>query len=321
MRYLIIGFGQDAILMARWLNSIGSEYRVLIRRSSEISKKVDSSNIDPSKIVYSGEIDEFSLLMLYEQFHYTHVFNFAANSFVQDSGLRFFEFIQNNSKILWSLMRVSELTDGFWIFHPLSSEILDHEAFGSRREILLKPRNAYGLAKSNDLLSCNIYRELTSGKINSCILFNHESSLRAAQFFTKKVSNYFNNSKNNEPLKIFNAKSQRDWGCANEFVRLIHHSSMVSFDGLSMLGTGNLMSVEEYIDFCFKCLDEDFEKQEVNGLITWKSQRFKVVECKRDVRDEERVLKADPELVTPAFGEMPQIMGYKLIQGLLSGEL
>ena len=77
--------------------------------------------------------------------------------------------------------------------------------------------------------------------------------------FYKKVSNYFNNSKNNEPLKIFNAKSQ-DWA-KHEFVRLMHHSSMVSFDGLSMLGTGNLMSVEEYIDFCFKCLDEDFEKK------------------------------------------------------------
>ena len=95
---------------------------------------------------------------------------------------------------------------------------------------------------------------------------------------------------------------------------------MVSFDGLSMLGTGNLMSVEEYIDFCFKCLDEDFEKrsERPNNV---ESHRFKVVECKRDVRDEKRVLKADPELVTPAFGEMPQIMGYKLIQGLLSGEL
>ena len=37
---------------------------------------------------------------------------------------------------------------------------------------------------------------------------------------------------------------------------LFTYSSMVSFDGLSMLGTGNLMSVEEYIDFCFKCLDD-----------------------------------------------------------------
>ena len=321
MKYLIIGFGQDAILMARLLSELRLEYRILIRRSSEIAKKVEALNIDRGNVVYSGEIDEFSLLSLYKEFEYTHVFNFAANSFVQDSGLRFLEFIRNNSNILWSLMRVSELTRGFWIFHPLSSEIIDHEALGSGDGIALRPRNAYGLAKSTDFLSCNIYREATSGKVNSCILFNHESSMRAPQFFTKKVVDYFKEAEGRGALRIFNAKSQRDWGSAWEFVRLIHHSSNINFDGLSMLGTGTLMSVEHFIDLCFQYFKEDVTKDEVNGLLRWRSSKFTVEEIGRDVCDQERVVKADPKYVIPAFGAMPEVRGYDLIKGLLNGEL
>lgn len=321
MRYLIIGFGQDAILMARQLCSLGCEYRILMRRSSGISKKIEINGIDRSKVVYSEDIDEIALLRLYSNFPYTHVFNFAANSFVQESGLRFMSFMQNNSTILWSLMRVFELTQGFWIFHPLSSEILDYEGYKASKKIMLKPRNAYGLAKAADLLSCDIFREKAQGQIHACILFNHESSYRAAQFFTKKVCNYFRGGGDQRTLEIFNAKSQRDWGSAKEFVTLIQQSAVASFDGTSMLGTGTLLSVEQFIDECFRVLSEDVEKSVVDGLILWRSSRFTVTECDRDEFDEKRVVKADPLYVVPAFGSMPSIHGFKLVKGLLNEDL
>lgn len=321
MKFLIIGFGQDAVLMACHLHSLGCEYRILLRRSSAIPKKIEDSGVDRSKIVYCESIDEIALLKLFSDFPYTHVFNFAANSFVQESELRFMSFIQNNSAILWSLMRVFELTQGFWIFHPLSSEILDGECSKGGKRIVLKPRNAYGLAKATDLLSCDVFREKAQGQIHACILFNHESSHRPNQFFTKKVCNYFRGGGGQRPLEIFNAKSQRDWGSAKEFMTFIQQSAAANFDGTSMLGTGSLMSVEEFIDECFRVLKEDVEKSEVDGLIVWRSSRFTVNECARDQFDAKRTVKADPDHVIPAFGSMPSIHGHKLVNGLLNGEL
>ena len=321
MKFLILGLGQDAILMSRHMQEHGYDYRFLCRRSSAVADKIDRCGLNTNSVLYSEVIDETTLLRTHAGFEFTHVFNFAANSFVQDSKTNFESFLLNNSSILWSLLRFQSLVKDVWVFHPLSSEILGSSPIHGIGDVDIRPRNAYGFAKASDYYACDIFREQGNGLLHSCILFNHESSLRPSQFFTKKVCNYFRAEKQATELKIYNAKSQRDWGSASEYMGLILKSATSKFNGVSMLGTGELMSVEYFIDTCFSLKNERFEKTEHQGLLLWKSENFEVREVARDLADFERSICADSSSVFAAFNERPVIRGRALIEGLLNESL
>ena len=321
MKFLILGLGQDALLMSRHLDRLGFDYRFLCRRSSGVVDKIHFYGINKNCVIYTDVIDEAALLRTHIGFEFTHVFNFAANSFVQDSKINFESFLRNNSSILWSLLRFRSIVENVWIFHPLSSEILSSSPINGFNGVEICPRNAYGVAKAADYYACDISRNQGNDSLHSCVLFNHESSLRPSQFFTKKVCNYFRAEKQAQVLQIYNAKSQRDWGSAEEYMSLLLKSALSKFNGVSMLGTGHLMSVEYFIDTCFSLKNEPFEKTEYEGLLLWKSENFEVRETARDPLDLERCICADPNAVLEAFKERPTVKGRALIEGLLNGSL
>lgn len=321
MKALILGLGQDAILAAKECQNLGVDYRILVRRSSGLVSKVRDNQIDNERIIYQEIISYVALLKVKERFDYTHVYNFAGNSFVQDSKINFQYFIETNSKILWSLLNVSEMLDDLWIFHPLSSEILVSAEQMSSVSGRLSPRNAYGIAKAVDYHVSEVFREESGKKLHSCIIFNHESSLRPPQFFTKKVCSYFSERDPKRELSIYNAKSKRDWGSAPEFVKLILDSGTRGYSGTSELGTGHLMSVEAFIDNCFNLSMFDFEKKTNNGLITWRSSRHTIIERSRNRLDVERVVCSDTAKVKGAFRVNPKCFGKDLVRALLSNEI
>ena len=321
MKALILGFGQDAILTSKKLSEENIGYRIMTRRSSGVIKKIETYDINYKNIIYVEEINEINLLKTKEEFDYTHVFNFAANSYVQDSGLNFEGFVLNNSKILWSIFNISKLIPNLWIFHPLSSEILDTNNKNQGLDYNLEPRNAYGLSKTLDYYASKIFINESRNKLHACIIFNHESSLRPNQFFTKKVSNYFQQEKSSKILQIYNAKSRRDWGSASEFIDLIIESGKRKLCGISTLGTGKLISVEDYIDYCFDFYNIEYEKNIKNNLISWQSSLYRVEEVSRDKDDEERVVCADIKRVEQFFNKKPLVYGKKLVHALLNNEI
>jgi GDPmannose 4,6-dehydratase len=321
MKALILGLGQDAILTSRKLEERNISYRIMSRRSSGVIKKIQTYEINPKSIIYVEEISEINLLRTKEKFDYTHIFNFAANSYVQDSGLSFESFILNNSKILWSIFNISELVPNLWIFHPLSSEILDSINNNQGLDYNLNPRNAYGLSKTLDYHASKIFNNKSRNILHACIIFNHESNLRPKQFFTKKVTNFFQQNKQPKRLEIYNAKSKRDWGSAPEFIDLIIESGKRKLSGISTLGTGQLMSVENYIDYCFDFYNIEYEKYIKNNLISWKSASHFVEEVSRDQYDEERMVCADINKVEKFFNKKPLIHGKTLVHALLNNEI
>lgn len=318
MKILILGFGQDAQLMAEKCESEQLDYRIMLRRSSSIPSKIDSLNIKIERLFYVNEINLASFLKLHKIFQYSHVYNLAANSFVQDSVDQFDHFLSSNSKILWSIFELDDEIEGLWHFHPLSSEIYSQDSTGS---LLLSPRNAYGVAKAAEALACEVKRKLTNIEINSCILFNHESTRRAPQFFTKKVISYFQKCEPNQILKIYNSQSARDWGYAPEYIDLILEAGRNRITGSTELGTGFLMTVEAFIDFCFKHIGVEFEKVRNAGLLTWHSKILKVVEISSDEQDASRSIKADAKSVISSFGRLPVIKGETLVATLLREEV
>ena len=183
MKFLILGLGQDAILMSRHMQEHGYDYRFLCRRSSAVADKIDRCGLNTNSVLYSEVIDETTLLRTHAGFEFTHVFNFAANSFVRIRKLISKVFC-STTLYLMVFTALPGLVKDVWVFHPLSSKfwlislmVLVMWISASKRV-----RICEGLG----LLCMRYLSEQGNGLLHSCILFNHESSLRPSQFSLRK---------------------------------------------------------------------------------------------------------------------------------------
>jgi GDPmannose 4,6-dehydratase len=321
MKALLLGLGQNTIILSKIMTKNNIEHYIVARRSSGVIAKLTASGIETQKVIFLSEIIGTKLLEIYSRYQFTHIFNFAANSFVQDSAFNFSYFIQNNSFLLFELLNVCKKIPDLWLFHPLSSEIL-HSSSRQQESMSLQlgPRNAYGLSKTLEYHTCRMMHEQHAMNINYCVMFNHESQFRSQQFFSKKVINFLTNlnPKQTNQLEIYNCSSMRDWGSAYEYMNLIYGSANRKRCGETMLGTSHLMTVEDFIDLCLIELNLDTQKTVSDGLLTWRGPSFMISEKARNNEDAQRILKADPERVFASFSTNPEVYGKKLIQELLN---
>jgi len=311
MSYLIISFGQDGYITAQKLYKMKIPFMVLARRSQSVSEKLNRSPHLKNFVVYSEIIDISTLIEIKKTFGFEEILNFAANSFVQDSITNFKSYVNNNSSIVWEILKFLQFEPSISYFHPLSSEILSDSANGD-----FKPRNSYGLGKLIDYHSCRISAETHSLNICTCIMFNHESKYRPDQFFTKKIiKGLFD--KSISTLNIYNSKSYRDWGYAPEFIDLILNRPRSNGFQLTQLGTGFSMTVEDFVDHAFNHMSLDFEKNEVNGLLRWRSATLNINEQSRDIKDASRIKVAECEEVKKSFKRLPDIHTSSLVRQLM----
>jgi len=315
MRYLIIGLGQDALLSALKLFEEGSQFKIIVRRSQSVSNKLKVFTKLTNHIQYIDNIDAAELLKIYNDFPFDEILNFAANSYVQDSKDNFATFIESNSGIVWEILKFLHIYPNVSFFHPLSSELYDKGSVDS-----FFPRNSYGLSKLVDYHSCRLAAEYQELKITNCVLFNHESYFRPEHFFTKKIIKALLEPKIID-LKVYNAKSQRDWGYAPEFIEMILDRDRAKGFNLYQLGTGELMSVENFIDEVLKVVKLDFSKKEKNGLIEWRSSCLNITEEVRSIKDQNRIVSANKKLVKASFGKLPKIHTKRLVSKLIKDHI
>ena len=319
MKALILGFGQDAKILSHILEQKNVEYVILARDTENGNSSVHCHGIDPSKINFVPVLNAKSIKRIIQHDEFTHIFNFAASSVAQTKKLNFKFYLNNNSNLLWDLFEIISEFNEVWLFHPLSSEILENCNYKTFQEMQINPTNAYGLSKSAEYFACQIHHKNSNLLLNSCILYNHESKYRSDLFFTKKVTSAVRKAliQKNSIIDIYNCKSQRDWGSAYEFMSLIYKSAMKQISGLTVLGTGNSITVENFIDYSFEYAGIPFEKEIFGGLLRWNSEFLTVNEVSRDLEDERLMRVAPPELVVQSFGEIPRISGRRLVEELL----
>jgi len=309
---LIIGLGQDATLLALKLLKMNASFKLLVRRSANSSKMIDKYNKLRPHVIYSQEIDFGALLSIHQEHKIDYIYNFAANSFVQDSHLYFSTYINENFRIVTEILKFLKTDPTIGLFHPLSSEILD-----PNDQSRFLPRNAYGVSKLTEYFSCKVFSDHTKSSITTCVMFNHESNLRTNHFFTKKILSGILEG-DNKTLEIYNTQSQRDWGYAPEFIDIILKSQKHNHTGLTYLGTGSTYSVEDFIDLAFTISGVDYEKTMIDNKWVWACSNVTINEISRDIKDSNRVLVADRLLVEQTMGTVPTIYGQKLVQKLIN---
>ncbi len=308
MKALIIGFGQDAKLLAIRLKEKDITFKMLVRPSTDLTSFIPNL-IEKNNLLYGDASDLNCLLEIFAKNKFTHVFNVAGNTFSQSSKNNFYQYLNANTKIFTNILTVAENIRNLWIYHPLSSEILS----GNNKKSFISPRNAYGVSKAAELHIADVASN-NGTMIFYPILFNHESGFRSKKFFTAKLIYFL--LENKEPLlEIWNTTSSRDWGSASEYMSLIISASITNKTGCFHLGTSKILSVADFVNYSIEYLNIKYKKNiNDNGLMSWElNDGRKIIEKARDSKDEKRVIIADKKSFNSSFGNKKLIAGRELV--------
>lgn len=223
---LITGIGgQDGAFLAAELISLG--YRVIgagRRGGATKFSRLDTLNIaDKVQIIPLEIADMSNVLHVMSDHRPDLIFNFAAQSFVQDSYSHPTLTTQINYLGVLNLLeaiRILKLDARF--FQASSSEIFGNSKSKVQDESTrLQPISPYAISKCAAHLLVGSYREVYGMHASSGILFNHESELRGREFVTRKITCQMAELVlgRSKPIELGNFNSARDWGYAKDYVK------------------------------------------------------------------------------------------------------
>ena len=155
---------------------------------------------------------------------------------------------------------VLEAAPGTRIFQASSSEVFGPDAASPQDESTPHaPANPYAESKSRAHLAAIDRREKHGLFVSVGILYNHESPLRGAQFFTRKVTRGVAEiaADRRERLVLGNLDVSRDWGSASDYVRAMHralrHPEPLDFT----IATGRLQTLRHFVEVAFAAAGVD----------------------------------------------------------------
>ena len=264
-RALVTGVtGQDGSYLAEYLLEQGYEVIGMVRRTSTINFERIIDIQDKIKIVQGDLLDPSSLVDILREHRPAEVYNLAAQSFIPTS---FKQPVLTGEFTALGVTRVLEairMVDPEIHFYQASSS----EMFGKVVEIPQKettpfhPRSPYGVAKVYGHWITVNYRESYNLFAVSGILFNHESERRGLEFVTHKVT--YNAAKIAlglaDKLPLGNLDSQRDWGWAPDYVRMMHLMLQQDHPEDYVIATGRTHSIKRLCEVAFGCVDLDWQR-------------------------------------------------------------
>ena len=256
--------GQDGSYLAEHLLEQGYEVIGMVRRTSTINFERIAQIQDKIKIVQGDLLDQVSLIDIIREHRPSEVYNLAAQSFIPTS---FKQPVLTGEFTALGVTRMLEairLVDPEIRFYQASSS----EMFGKVVEIPQKettpfhPRSPYGVAKVYGHWITVNYRESYDLFAVSGILFNHESPRRGLEFVTHKVT--YNAAKIAlglaDKLPMGNLDSQRDWGWAPDYVRMMHLMLQQDQPEDFVIATGRTHSIRRLCEIAFACVDLDWQR-------------------------------------------------------------
>lgn len=262
--------GQDGSYLAELLLSKGYEVHGLVRRASTFN----TSRIDH---IYTDEHDPKARLF----FHYgdlsdsemiSHVlynikpdeiYHLGAQSHVRVS----FETPEYTGNVtglgttrLLEAIRRSNPDVRF--YQASSSEMFGHIAPPQNEESCFWPRSPYACAKVYSYWMARNYRDGYGMFSCNGILFNHESPRRGEIFVTRKITRGIAAilAGKEKYLYLGNLDAKRDWGFSPEYVECMWRILQQDNPDDYVIGTGEIHSVQEFVDASFAYAGLDAEK-------------------------------------------------------------
>jgi GDPmannose 4,6-dehydratase len=118
------------------------------------------------------------------------------------------------------------------------------------------PVSPYAISKLSAYFYTRMYRSAYRVFSSNGILFNHESPLRGEQFVTKKiVRGLVHFKKSGDPLHLGNLYSKRDWGDAEDYVKMMYKIMTINKPDDFVISTGKNYSIKQFVNMVCKHID------------------------------------------------------------------
>lgn len=275
--------GQDGSYLTELLLEKNYIIWGIIRRSSSINtNRIDHLMKNPNLILKYGDLSDGTCLLeilceiknKYLEMERLEIYNLGAMSHVKVS----FEIPEYTADIdgvgvlrLLNAIRSAGLEKIARFYQASTSEL-----YGKVMEVPqtektpFYPRSPYGVAKLYGYWITKNYRESYNMYACSSILFNHESSRRAHNFVTRKITIGLGKILRGETDKLVlgNLDAKRDWGHAKDYVYGIWLTMQQDKPDDYVLSTNEFHSVREFVEksFALKGFDIKWKGEGINEI-------------------------------------------------------
>jgi GDPmannose 4,6-dehydratase len=253
--------GQDGSYLANFL--LKKKYKIFgIVRSL---KKNQLSNLKVLKIEKKIKYIKCDLLeykkisSIIKEIKPIMIFNYAGISILQDSYKDSMRTNAVNNTAVINILESIKLYSRFTKFFQASSSLLFKISKNKINEnSKFDPVSPYAIAKLSAYFYIKYYRNNFNLFATNGFFFNHESPLRGDNFVTKKIIRklvqYKLSKKIKEPLYIGNLYAKRDWGDAEDYVKLSYKILTIKKPNDFIICTGRGYTVKDFINLTAKNL-------------------------------------------------------------------
>jgi GDPmannose 4,6-dehydratase len=249
--------GQDGAYLSQLLLEEGYSIIGLTRSYTGLNiRGLQYLGIDKRVIIEECDLMDFSVVLkILNRYKPDEFYNLGAQSSV---GLSFEQPIGTISYNTISVLNVLETIRILKLdskFYQASSS----EMFGQvtklpiNEETALHPLSPYAISKAAAYWTCINYRESYGLYATNGVLFNHESYLRAPNFFVKKVIRSAFQMKQGQLdcLHLGNLEIKRDFGYAPDYVKAMHLSLQQTQPGDYFICSGKSVLLKEIVEYVF----------------------------------------------------------------------
>lgn len=254
--------GQDGAYLAKYLLK-KKKYKIfgIIRRNSnDPFSRLDLLGIKKYISFIHADLSEFKQIELtIKKIKPKMFFNLGAQSFVTYSFNNPEYTDKINSSAVINILESIRLYSPATKFYQASSS----EMYGDTNKSKIKlnenskfnPVSPYAISKLSAYYYTRYYRSGYGIFASNGILFNHEGPLRGDQFVTKKIiKGLINFLHSGEPIHLGNIYSKRDWGDAEDYVKLMYKILLLKKPNDFVVATGKTYSIKQFINLACKCL-------------------------------------------------------------------
>ncbi len=220
---LILGiFGQDGYLMSKFLKK--KNYKVIgIFRKLHKNKSVD--HID---VLCKADIKSFNKVKkIIKKYKPDEIYNFAGVSDLKTARTKILDNEKSINHFVLNLLIFLKNYKKTKFFNSLSSELFKNEKNTLKKIKLIKdfnPENPYAISKLSSFYYSKYFRKNFNLNVYNGFLFNHESKYRSNKFIIPKIIKslvLFKYKKKKKILKLNNILSEKDFGSAEEYMKII----------------------------------------------------------------------------------------------------
>jgi GDPmannose 4,6-dehydratase len=256
--------GQDGALLAKYLlkKKIFNIYGICKKKSFKSLVALNYFQITKFiNFIFIDLQDHKKIENLIKKIKPKYFFNFAGvssasfNSFKNPGNTDYI----NNACVIYILDAISRYSPKTRFLQAGSSEIFGNFKNFSNQKInentKFNPDSPYAISKLSSYFYTKMYRDKNKIFASNAIFFNHESPFRGNEYVTKKIiKGLVSFKKYGQHFYLGNLYSKRDWGDAEEYVRIAFKIISYHRPDDYVICSGISYSIKDFVNIACKYL-------------------------------------------------------------------